>query len=252
MRKTHTTAILLVSALLVGCAEAETATRPAGKAPATPVRSRTGRAERPPSGTAKVTPRADAQPAKPLSDQRVLLPHCLVSLIYEAQVPAEDAGVLTEIVVREGAQVSTHDLLAKIDDTHARMQLDVAENKLAVAKEQAENDIHVRYAQAAADVAKAELDQALEANRKHPGTVTRAEVWRLQLTWKRAAQPLVEFCRHPHRAPDKAAMGKGLGNPFYLSEIARLQALVEGYERGRFIRLMRRVDKWRRRFCQSR
>lgn len=80
----------------------------------------------------------------------------------------------------------------------------------------------------------------------------RFEQARQQLTWKQAAQPLVEFCRHPRRAPDKVAMGKGLGNPLYLSEIARLQALVEGYERGRFIRLMRWVDKWRRKLWRSR
>jgi glycosyltransferase involved in cell wall biosynthesis len=62
---------------------------------------------------------------------------------------------------------------------------------------------------------------------------------RRELTWERAARPLVEFCRHPRRAPDKAALGELLGNPFYVSEIARLRALVKGYEEGRFMRLMR-------------
>jgi len=65
------------------------------------------------------------------------------------------------------------------------------------------------------------------------------------LTWEKAALPLIEFCRHPRRAPDKVAMGRDLGNPFYLGEIARLQALVEGYERGRFIRLMRQIRRLR-------
>jgi hypothetical protein len=44
------------------------------------------------------------------------------------------------------------------------------------------------------------------------------------LTWERAARPLVEFCRHPRRAPDKVALGDRLGNPFYLSALDRLQA----------------------------
>lgn len=66
---------------------------------------------------------------------------------------------------------------------------------------------------------------------------------RQALTWKQAAQPLVEFCRRPHRAPDKVALGEEVGNAFYLTEIARLRELVTGYERGRFIRLMHRIRR---------
>jgi len=82
----------------------------------------------------------------------------------------------------------------------------------------------------------------------------RFEKARRELTWERAAQPLVEFCRHPRQAPDKRALGERLENPLYLEEmarykdeVARLQALVEGYERGRFIRLMKWLHNLRRR-----
>lgn len=30
-----------------------------------------------------------------------------------------------------------------------------------------------------------------------------------QLTWDRVTEPLIRFCRHPYRAPDKVALGKG-------------------------------------------
>ena len=70
------------------------------------------------------------------------------------------------------------------------------------------------------------------------------------LTWERAAQPLIAFCRHPRRAPDKLAMGDRMGNPFYVEERKRLveerdrwRQLVREYEDGRFIRLMRWVDR---------
>jgi len=82
---------------------------------------------------------------------------------------------------------------------------------------------------------------------------TPKEAWQAQfesarrdLTWEQAARPLIEFCRHPRRAPDKVVLENRIGNPYYLDEITRLtsevmhlRALVEGYERGRFIRLMR-------------
>lgn len=82
----------------------------------------------------------------------------------------------------------------------------------------------------------------------------RFERARRDLTWERAAQPLIEFCRHPRRAPDLVALGDQMGNPYYMGqvahyaeEVARLRALVNGYERGRFIRLMRWLHQVRQR-----
>ncbi len=92
------------------------------------------------------------------------------------------------------------------------------------------------------------------------------------LTWECAARPLIEFCQRPHRAPDRQsgikyatekhpatmvesqaaspepapvsnAPSQKEGHERRLAEqdaeIARLRALVSGYERGRFIRFMK-------------
>ncbi len=115
----------------------------------------------------------------------ITLPHCLVSLIEEVQVPAQEAGVLETVAVKEGQQVKAGELLAKIDDTRAQMQLKVAGFKLEVAKEEATNSIHVRYANAAAKVSESEYLQGVEANRKVSGTVPQAELRRLLLTHRR-------------------------------------------------------------------
>ncbi len=76
---------------------------------------------------------------------------------------------------------------------------------------------------------------------------------RQALSWERAAQPLVAFCRDPRRAPDKIALGDDLGNPFYVQERQHLaaerdrcQELIRQYEEGRFMRAMRWVDRIRR------
>jgi len=93
-----------------------------------------------------------------------------------------------------------------------------------------------------------------------------------EMTWEHAAQPLIEFCRNPYLAADHPAVdlpfnsntrqtpgppGPGLDNLREQvetlnqavaerdAEIARLQALVAGYEQGRFMRLMRRVHQAR-------
>jgi glycosyltransferase involved in cell wall biosynthesis len=81
------------------------------------------------------------------------------------------------------------------------------------------------------------------------------------LTWERAAQPLIEFCRAPRRAPDKIALSDRVGGPLQSevaklrnenarlqSEINRLFALVREYEHRRAVRLAnglkRFKDRW--------
>lgn len=77
---------------------------------------------------------------------------------------------------------------------------------------------------------------------------------RRELTWEQAAQPLIRFCRNPHRAPDKVALGDDLGNPFYVEdrkhlveERNRWRELVRAYEAGRFMQVMRLLDRVARR-----
>jgi glycosyltransferase involved in cell wall biosynthesis len=67
------------------------------------------------------------------------------------------------------------------------------------------------------------------------------------LTWERVLEPLIRFCQAPQRAPDRVAQQSSPGNPYYLhrqAELERLQQLVQAYERGRFMRLMKRVKGW--------
>ena len=105
---------------------------------------------------------------------------CLVSVIEEAEVPAQEPGVLKEINFKEGQAVAVGDLLAQVDDAKPRMEVTVAKAKLAVAKEKAADDINVRFAKAKAEVAKADYLVNAEANRKVPGSVP-AEVLREKL-----------------------------------------------------------------------
>lgn len=71
---------------------------------------------------------------------------------------------------------------------------------------------------------------------------------RQDLTWERAARPLIEFCRAPRRAPDKIALGARLGNLFYVEQIRQLQAerdaaqaLVKAYEQRKVVRLLNQL-----------
>ncbi len=129
--------------------------------------------------------RSPATPTAP-SSGAVQRPQCLVSLIQEAHVSAQEAGILVEMAVREGQYVEAGQTLARIDDAQSVTAQRVAALKLKVAQEQADNNISVRYAESAAQVAHAEYEQAWRANQRTRGTVTDAELRRLMLTERRA------------------------------------------------------------------
>lgn len=116
----------------------------------------------------------------------VTLRSCLIKLIEEVEVPAQESGILQKLIVKEGDLVKPGDMLAQIDDALAQKQLTISQNELKVAIEQANNTVNERYATAAAAVAWAEWQAAIEANNKVPGTFPAMEVERLKLTFDRA------------------------------------------------------------------
>src|SRR4051812_45420907 len=63
---------------------------------------------------------------KPLDPARPMISDCQVSLIEEVQIPAQEAGVLKSINVREGMQVAQDSLLAQIDDRPSMIARDAA------------------------------------------------------------------------------------------------------------------------------
>ena len=82
----------------------------------------------------------------PPAADTIPLTSCLVTLIDEVEVPAEEQGVLKEIPVKEGDKIKEGELMAQIDDKQAQAMAVVAQCKLDVAKEEASNDVNKRYA----------------------------------------------------------------------------------------------------------
>jgi len=120
------------------------------------------------------------------SQARETIEYCTVSLIKEAVVPARQAGAMTSIEAVEGMQVEAGQILGQINDDQAQAAKQVAEAELAVAREQAANDINVKYAAAQTDVAQATLDLNEEANRLVPRSKPESVIKQLRLEVKRA------------------------------------------------------------------
>ena len=112
-----------------------------------------------------------ASKTKPLEVQSVVL-----RLLVEADVPAEEAGVLTNVAVREGDAVKQGALLAQIDDEVARMAEQAAKLKYDVAHAKATNDVQTRFARKAAEVAEAELHRSTESVARFAKSVSQSQL----------------------------------------------------------------------------
>jgi RND family efflux transporter MFP subunit len=112
--------------------------------------------------------------------------HCLVSLINEAQVPSQEAGVMADLKVHEGQTVAKGDVLAQIDDALPQADKRKAIAEQLASKEKATSDVDIRYAKAAAEVAYFEYLRNKQAADKVPGSVVEVELKRLELAYHRA------------------------------------------------------------------
>jgi multidrug efflux pump subunit AcrA (membrane-fusion protein) len=136
-----------------------------------------------------------------------VLERCLVSLVEEAKVPAREAGVLMELVIREGDVVRKNDVIAKIDDDQPQMEKRKAQAEYDQALAKAQSDVDVQYSEAAEKVAEAEYKKALDSHTKVPGSVTEVERDRLALNEKKS-ELQIDQARLEQRLAALAAQSK--------------------------------------------
>lgn len=207
-----------------------------------------------PAGSTAVASSASRPVASP--HDPAWIENCQLTLIDEADIPAQEAGVLKSLTARvkdratgqlrdveakEGLEVSEGDQLGQIDDLHAQRALEIAQAKLRAASREAGNDVNVRYAQAKAEVAYAEIEQAEATNVKAPGTVTPFELRRLKLAYNESYLAIEQATHELAIAAEKENVSK-----------AELAAAVEDVRRrkiiapwsGMIVQRYRRVGEW--------
>lgn len=136
-----------------------------------------------------------AQDNKPSDVAKV--PNCIVAVAEQADLPPQEMGVIQDIPFKEGKKVEKGDLLIQLDDRKAEKEQEVAEAKYAAALAKAMDDINIRYAIAAAKVAKAEYDVNVQANHDVPGSVPQVRISELFLK-----------CRETELAIEKAKLDR--------------------------------------------
>lgn len=101
-------------------------------------------------------------------------------------VPALDAGLISQLLVSEGAYVSEGQMLARQDDQDLRAQYRARALELDLTIMQAESDVEERAAVETARTAMIEHQESLDINREEPGAVPATQVRRQELQANRA------------------------------------------------------------------
>ena len=115
-----------------------------------------------------------------------MLRRCLVTLVDEAKVPAREPGVLVELAVREGQDITKGQVIARIDDNQPQMEKRKARAEHDQAVARAESDVDIRFSKESAGVAKLEWDKAEESHRRAPQSVSEIERKRLELNFMKS------------------------------------------------------------------
>jgi multidrug efflux pump subunit AcrA (membrane-fusion protein) len=152
------------------------------------------------------------------------VPSCTVVLAEEADLPPLEAGVIQEIVVRPGQPVEKDQLLIQLDDSKSQKEQAVAQAKYDAAKAKADDDINVRYAIAAAEVAKADYNTSKSANTNVGGAVTQIALLEKLLK-----------CKETELAIEKATLDRTIAKQEALVAKAELEAAKLTVERHKII-----------------
>jgi macrolide-specific efflux system membrane fusion protein len=100
----------------------------------------------------------------------------VLRLLEEAEVPAQESGVVTAVAVREGQRVKRGQLLTQIDDQVPRLAADAATSQYEIARAKASNDVKIRFAKKALQVAEAELRRSMESIERFPKSVSQSQL----------------------------------------------------------------------------
>jgi RND family efflux transporter MFP subunit len=134
------------------------------------------------SGECAMAADGAAPAAKPASGSAIEVESVVLRLFEEAEVPAQEAGVVVNVAAREGQRVKQGELLAQVDDQVPRLAADAAKAKYDITHEKATNSVKIRYAQKALEVSEAELRRSTESIEKFAKSVSQSQLDVEQLT----------------------------------------------------------------------
>ncbi|TWU40755.1 HlyD family secretion protein [Novipirellula artificiosorum] len=109
---------------------------------------------------------------------------CVVRFAEEVDVPALESGRVAEVVANLNEPIESMALIARLDDRSLKIRRHASSLRLEEARDEANDDLELRYAETALAVAEDELDSNLSTNRDVSGSVSMSHLRRLRLAVK--------------------------------------------------------------------
>jgi multidrug resistance efflux pump len=119
------------------------------------------------------------------SGASIRVENAAVTALHDVVLSATTAGNLTELTVKQGVQVERQQLLARVYDADAQLDVEAARNRLLAAQERASDQSGVELAQKELELALSDLRRSEDSNRQVPNSVTDAKIEQLQLLVER-------------------------------------------------------------------
>jgi membrane fusion protein, multidrug efflux system len=170
-----------------------------------------------------------------------VLTGCLIKLEDDVKLPAKEPGVLVYLGVKEGDQVQDQQVLARVDDEEAQAKKKVANLALTSAIKRAQDDVDIRYSQAAAEKAKADLDELLETNKLQAKAVTEFDVRQANLDWNKMKLSIEKSQRDQELAKYDAYTKKA---ELSAAELATNRCTIHAPFDGQVVTIYRDQDEW--------
>ncbi len=162
-------------------------------------------------------------------------------LSEDIDVPAMVPGVLSEMGAQEGAFVEQGTLLARVEDSEARLTRDRAAIEVEVANRMADKAIEIEIAQKALAVAETELARAERSRQAIRGAVPQAEIDRLQLEVHRST---AEIRQTERDAATAVVTAKLKSAELSLAELKLNRHVINSPLRGRVIEHYKHRGEW--------
>lgn len=180
---------------------------------------------------------AQAPAAEPAPN---VVPRCIVSVIDDIKVPAQESGVLTSIEVKEGMLIDKDKQMAQITDRLARLQKLVAEAEATVTRIKAVDDVNIRYAEAAFHVAEKELQLNEKASALQP-IASQIELNKLRLQ-KEQARLQIEKAENERKIAGAEAQASAAKVDLADEQINRRQ--IKSPVHGEVVEILVRPGEW--------
>jgi macrolide-specific efflux system membrane fusion protein len=174
-------------------------------------------------------------------DTRVVVESVVLRLLEEAEVPAQEPGVLMDVPVREGQRVKKGELLAQIDDEVARLAAEAAQSQYGIARAKATNDVRLRFTKKALEVSKAELKRSTDSIERFAKSVSQSQLDVEKLTVERNQLEL-EQADHEHQVASLEMKAKENELTAARTQVARRQ-IVAPFD-GVIVQIYVRRGEW--------